>query len=564
MAAQASNFGGALGEKVGTALFKLGQFMQNVDVAAVFERALPILQQLGTFLGNLGTIVSSLFTVFNVDGESAAGVLGELTGKLAAFLQSAEGQAALKALGEAMAAISGAAGQIFLTLLQALAPIIVALAPGIAELANQIAAVLVPAIRVLGPLLESLAGFLSDNMEWVGPLALAIVAAAAAYRTYTAAVKAWQAVEAIAQTLRLKSVGQWLANTAAIIANRVATVAAAAATAATRIPVLAAMAAQWLWNASLYGFPLVWIIAAIVAIIAIVILLVKNWDSVVKFFDKAWEVMKDLFQKGLDFIIGYWKFVWGLVIAYIEFVINFWKTIFTGVWNFIKNVFQGGINFIRNLFQLWLTGLGIVIGKVRELLLKAAQFFTDMRNAVVDRIKLVIQTVKDLPGKIMSALGNMGRLLYNKGRDLIQGFIDGLRSMLSKVKDVAGNVVSAVTDFLPGSPAKTGPLSGRGYALLRARRMMEDLAKGIQDAQGLPVAAMAGAVRPVAAGVSGGLSGASTVRPSTTTVTNNNGGGLSIGQLTVRGVFDPTDPASTRQLVGNLHEALDRYAKEYR
>jgi hypothetical protein len=119
-----------------------------------------------------------------------------------------------------------------------------------------------------------------------------------------------------------------------------------------------------------------------------------------------------------------------------------------------------------------------------------------------------------------------------------------------------------VTDFLPGSPAKEGPLSGRGYALLRARRMMEDLARGIQDAQGLPVAAMAGAVSPVAVAASGGLSGSPVARPATV-VNNTTGGPLSIGQVVVRGVFDPTDPAATRQLVGNLHDAIETYKREY-
>jgi phage-related protein len=562
VAAQASNFGGALGERVGTALFQLGQFMQNLDVGAIFERAIPILQALGTFLANIGSIAANLFSVFNVDGANAASMLGELTGKLAAFLDSAAGQEALRALGEAMGAISGAAGQVFLTLLQELAPIIVALAPGVGQLATQLASVLVPALRILGPILEDIAGFLSENMDWVGPLAIAIVAAAGAYRTYTAAVAAWKAVETVAQALRLKSVGTWIANTAAIVANRVAIAAHAVATAATRVPILLATAAQWLWNASLYGFPLVWIIAAIVAVIAIVILLVKNWDEVVKFFGKAWEWLKDIFQKGLDFVIAYWKFVWGAVISYIEFVINFWRTIFSAIWNFVKTTFQNGVNFVRNSIQFWLNFLQQAILKIREYMLRVAQFFLDMRNAVVQRINDAITTVKGLPGRILSALGNLGRLLYNKGRDLITGFINGLLSMLGRVRDAASNIVGAVTDFLPGSPAKDGPLSGRGYALLRARRMMEDLAKGIQDGAGLPVAAMAGAVSPVASAASGGISGAST--GGSTTVVNNTGGALSIGQLIVRGVFDPTDPGATRQLVGNLHDAIETYKREYK
>lgn len=562
LGAQASAFGATFGERVGAALQRFAVFLNSIDVAAIFERALPILQSLGTFLSSVGSILGNLFTIFNVDGANAAGVLGELASRLATFLDSAQGQQALAALGQAMGAISGSAGQVFLTLLQELAPTIVALAPGVGQLATQIASVLVPALRILGPILEAVATFLSANMDWVGPLALAIVAAAGAYRTYTAAVAAWKAIETAATALRLKSVAAWVSNTAAIVANRVAIAAHAVATAATRVPILLATAAQWLWNASLYGFPLVWILAAIVAVIAIVILLVKNWDTVVKFFGKAWEWLKDIFQKGLDFVIAYWKFVWGLVISYIEFVINFWRLVFTTAWNWLKNGWQTVVNAIKFIIQSWLNGLQIAATFIRDKLRQVAQFFTDMKNAVVQRIADAVTTVKSLPGRITSALGNLGRLLYNKGKDLIQGFINGLLSMIGRVRNAASNIVSAVTDFLPGSPAEEGPLSGRGYALLRARRMMEDLAKGIQDAQGLPVAAMAGAVSPVASAASGGLSGGSNGRPSTV-VNNTTGGALSIGQVVVRGVFDPTDPAATRQLVGNLHDAIETYKREY-
>lgn len=559
MAAQASQFGGTLGERVGTALFQFGNFLKSIDVAAVFQRALPVLQALGVFLTNIGSILGSVLTIFNVDGANAAGVLGELAGKLATFLESAAGQEALAALGEAMGAISGAAGQVFLTLLQELAPVIVALAPGVAELATQIAAVLVPAIRTLSPLLESLAGFLSDNMDWIGPLAIALVAGAAAYRTYTAAVKAWAAIETVASALRLKSVAGWVANTAAIVANRVALVAHAVATAAMRVPILIATAAQWLWNASLYGFPLVWIIAAIVAVIAIVILLVKNWDDVVKFFGKAWEVLKDLFFAGLNYLKSLYTGIWNGIMAYIQFVYDFWIRIFTTLWNWFKNGWQTLIDFIRNLIQLWLRGLQTAALAIRDIVLKIAGFFADMRNAVVERVQALVTLIKGLPGRLLTALGNIGRLLYNKGRDIIQGFINGIRDMIGRVRNAAQSVVNAVTDFLPGSPAKRGPLSGRGYALLRARRMMADLARGIQDASQMPVTAMAGAIRPVAAVASTTGSGAST-----TTITNHTtGGNVSIDRVEVRGVLDPTDPTAARRIAATIHDAVETYKKEY-
>ena len=71
--------------------------------------------------------------------------------------------------------------------------------------------------------------------------------------------------------------------------------------------------------------------------------------------------------------------------------------------------------------------------------------------------------------------------------------------MINAVRNKASSIVHAVTDFLPGSPAKEGPLSGKGYVVLRARRFMNDFAKGINDGSQKPSAALLGAINPTGA-----------------------------------------------------------------
>jgi hypothetical protein len=56
-----------------------------------------------------------------------------------------------------------------------------------------------------------------------------------------------------------------------------------------------AAVAQWIFNASIYGCPVVWIIAAIIAVIAAVVLLVKHWDKVAAFFKEIWAKIKKSF-----------------------------------------------------------------------------------------------------------------------------------------------------------------------------------------------------------------------------------------------------------------------------
>lgn len=52
-------------------------------------------------------------------------------------------------------------------------------------------------------------------------------------------------------------------------------------------------AAQWLFNASLWASPITWIVLGIIALIAIIVVLVANWDKVKAAGARAWSWIKD-------------------------------------------------------------------------------------------------------------------------------------------------------------------------------------------------------------------------------------------------------------------------------
>jgi hypothetical protein len=104
-------------------------------------------------------------------------------------------------------------------------------------------------------------------------------------------------------------------------------------------------------------------------------------------------------------------------------------------------------------------------------------------NVVTSSLKVAWDGVTDwfskLPGRIWDAIGDLGSFLWQKGADLVNGFIGGIKSMFSALENVASDLVGKIASVLPGSPAETGPLSGQGYVKLRGQRMVNDLAAGI-------------------------------------------------------------------------------------
>jgi hypothetical protein len=104
-------------------------------------------------------------------------------------------------------------------------------------------------------------------------------------------------------------------------------------------------------------------------------------------------------------------------------------------------------------------------------------------DATVARIKgawdTVITTAKSIPGRILGAISNLGSMLYNAGRNAISSFISGIKSMFTSIGEAVSGAVGIVANHIPHSPAKTGPLSGKGDPFYGGQETMRRFAAGM-------------------------------------------------------------------------------------
>lgn len=118
--------------------------------------------------------------------------------------------------------------------------------------------------------------------------------------------------------------------------------------------------------------------------------------------------------------------------------------------------------------------------------------FEQMQNTARTGVKNTAAETGKLPNEARNSLGNVGGILVASGRALVQGFVNGIRGMVGAVRSAASAVVSAARRFFPFSPAKEGPFSGRGYTTYSGRALVQDWAKGIEDATPKAVRAVEG------------------------------------------------------------------------
>lgn len=131
---------------------------------------------------------------------------------------------------------------------------------------------------------------------------------------------------------------------------------------------------------------------------------------------------------------------------------------------------------------------------------QVAAKFTDAKNQAVTAatamVTSVVSLVASLPGKAVAALGNVGTILAAAGRQLIQGFIDGIRSHIPTLDSVLSGITSRV-------PEKKGPPEKDRVLLEPAGRLvMRGFMRGIDaeapalDRQLAGLTGMVGATRP--------------------------------------------------------------------
>lgn len=242
------------------------------------------------------------------------------------------------------------------------------------------------------------------------------------------------------------------------------------------------MAAAWLIAMG----PAALVVAAVAGIAAVIIL---NWDTIYNWTIKIWTAVIDWITGTITTIVGWVKAHWPLLVG-----------ILTGP-------------------------IGLAVALIIQNWTKISDGFKTAYNKVVSTGGQIVTWVKGLPGRIVSALGNIGSLLYDSGAKLVTGFIGGIKSKLGAVGSAASSIASKARSFFPFSPAKVGPFSGKGWTLYSGRALVEGFAEGMTSRTGA-VASATGTVVATAVPAAAVPAGAAGYQPAAAPVVMIQAGGL--------------------------------------
>lgn len=148
-----------------------------------------------------------------------------------------------------------------------------------------------------------------------------------------------------------------------------------------------------------------------------------------------------------------------------------WATIsgnFATNWATIKGTVSRGVGAVKVAVGGWLASASSTIGSVWGSIATTLSGTWDrMTGAVATGVRTLVTKVKSIPGSVKTALSGASTWLVQSGKDIITGLITGVGKMVGalgrKVKSV---IKEGITNLLPGSPVKEGPLRvlNNGYA----------------------------------------------------------------------------------------------------
>jgi TP901 family phage tail tape measure protein len=218
------------------------------------------------------------------------------------------------------------------------------------------------------------------------------------------------------------------------------------------------------------------------------------WDM---FGEDVMSFVKSTFDAVMVIVGGAMDFIQGLINTVLGILTGDWdrawegiKQMVSGIWEVIKGLVSAGIARIKLMFKI---GLSLIAGIFGGMWKNITDGISGAWEAIKSGVGAIIDSIKEkgtealtwfteLPGKIIAALGNVKKMLVDSGKAIVQGLIDGITEKFQALRDKAGEIAQTVRDFLPFSPAKTGPLSGSGSPDIAGAKIGSMLADGMRKA----------------------------------------------------------------------------------
>lgn len=222
-------------------------------------------------------------------------------------------------------------------------------------------------------------------------------------------------------------------------------------------------------------------------------------SAIAPLLEPLWSVVKVVFDAIVGVIRGALDIISGIIRTVLALIRGDWSSAWEGIKQATRGAKEIIVALVRGLGKLivaalkaaWQLAVAVVRGA-----------WNTMKGAVSAGISGVIGLVRTLPARIKSAVGNLGRLLYGAGRNVVTGLWNGISSMAGWIYDKVSGWASGIYNSVKRGLGKLWPFSPSRAGVEVGYFLGLGIEKGIKTS--LPrvsssVASLAGALNIAAA-----------------------------------------------------------------
>lgn len=462
--------------KAATAISKkLSDAFKSGALEDAIDGAIDAIAQLGRVAGNVFEGLGNIFSTLSQSGGGLFSVLEKITQAFADVTATKGFQDALKALSSVMSTIVATVLPLLSQALQVLGPVFQALGPPIELLVKALGDALQPIIAALGPVLVELGLAFGRLVGVVTPfLALIGELVAAALPILT------PLLDAVGQALNgmipfAKQIADLLAAAIVPLFNRLATevlpqvLPPLVELSQKLLPVLGEILAEL--SPSLISLAMAFGDVAM----ALVPLIVALAETASEMLDQLMPILQPL----IDLLIKLAKGalatlvfqLLNIVVPAIQVLVDLLNGDFHAAWEGVKKIVQNVTDKVSSLIgsmrdrlvDAFNQMMRAATDKINETANRVRDGFNRMVQAANDKVNELVNRIRDgfqrgvdsarekisqIPDIVRAQLGNAGSILFNAGREIVQGLIDGLVSRLSRLRDIASQIADTVKNAI--------------------------------------------------------------------------------------------------------------------
>lgn len=231
--------------------------------------------------------------------------------------------------------------------------------------------------------------------------------------------------------------------------------------------------------------PIGWVILGITALIAIGVLLYKNWDEIVAWCKKTWETLATFFTElGAtisDILSRTWQGIkefsmelWGSIVEVLtntwtgltdfltttwtsikDFFVNTWNnilefvtTVLTSIRDFFTAIWTGILTFIQSVWTGMLTAISTVMNAIKTVITTVLTLVVNIFTNYVQAVALILQGMKNIFFAIFNGITQIITSTFNVIKGVITTILTGIKNhitlQLNYVKGTFQNILAFI------------------------------------------------------------------------------------------------------------------------